>query len=175
MRQFYYVLILLDEDVRLDSISSTSFASIVDEAQFSLREYLDDYGTFYDLPERAMDSGFATIHKFEIGARSEGEIIWTYPFDGEVTLEEAMLPLLTHEDYISEQKEDEKYDVNESINNQQSFCIAKGVPNFAPIDGHCYSCKDNIYLPQPKRGISTIKAASEHITGCPHCFKTFLD
>jgi hypothetical protein len=181
MSQSFYALILLDEDVRMDSYGSTSLINVTEEAKEALRAYLNENGHKYaDLPEMSMDGGFATIHKFQVATRSTGEILWTYPFDGENILEEAMLTLLTHEDYLNEannqsETDADLYDVTESINLQQLFCINAAIPNFAPIDGNCYSCKNNIYLPLVKPGITTAKAGSEHITGCPHCNKTFLD
>jgi hypothetical protein len=172
MTEFFYTLLILDDGVRIQTFGSTSLPAVIDETQKSIRDYLDRTGFKHEnLKELATDDGFATIQKFHLDWHAEGETIWTYAFDGEELFEEAIKPI---QESFNQQKEDEKYDVEESINNQQSFCIAQGVPNFAPIDGIC-SCKRNIYLPLPIRGISTKKAASEHITGCPHCLKTFLD
>jgi hypothetical protein len=101
MTQSLYVLVLLDEDVRMDSFASTSLIMVVEEAKEVIRTYLDENGEkFKDTAEMAMEGGFATIHKFQVATR--GEIIWTYSFDGEMLLEDAVLPLLTHEDFILE-------------------------------------------------------------------------
>jgi hypothetical protein len=173
MTESFYTLLILDDGVRIQTFGSTSLPAVIDETQKSIRDHLDRTGFKHEhLKELATDDGFATIQKFHLDCHAEGETIWTYAFDGEELFEDAIKPI---QESFNQQKEDKKYDVDKSINNQQSFCIAQGIPNFAPIDGNCYSCKRNIYLLQVNRGISTIKAASEHITGCPHCFKTFLD
>jgi hypothetical protein len=102
MTQSLYALVLLDEEIRMDSFASTSLVMVVEEAKEAIRTYLDENGEFRDTPEMALDGGFATIHKFQVATRATGEIIWTYSFDGEELLEDALLPLLTHEDYILE-------------------------------------------------------------------------
>ncbi|MGG3471511.1 hypothetical protein ABES02_29105 [Neobacillus pocheonensis] len=68
-----------------------------------------------------------------------------------------------------------RYDVEVSCLAQKEYCKANDVPNFAPSDGICWSCDINIYKLNGNSGISVEKAGSEHITGCPHCKRTFLD
>ncbi|MBY9081046.1 hypothetical protein KIH86_23110 [Paenibacillus sp. HN-1] len=76
------------------------------------------------------------------------------------------------------------FNVNESIKAQAKLCKEKGYPHFAPSSGVCWSCNKNIYSPQEKTGwndqkytsgITVEKAASELITGCPHCNRTYCD
>lgn len=45
---------------------------------------------------------------------------------------------------------------------QKSYCDRNGVPMFAPMDGICWSCNMEI----PDNG-------DEHITGCPHCHRSY--
>ena len=47
---------------------------------------------------------------------------------------------------------------------QQKYCKEKGIPMFAPIDGRCFKCGKQIPDTNEK-----------HITGCPHCCKSFCD
>lgn len=67
-------------------------------------------------------------------------------------------------------------DPDQILKAQKDYCKYNSLPNFAPSDGICFSCNFNIYQDQPQsKGINIMKAKSEHITGCPHCLRTFLD
>ena len=46
----------------------------------------------------------------------------------------------------------------------------KGGPYFAPKDGFCWSCGEQIY-----ERISWEQARHELITGCPHCSRSYCD
>lgn len=78
------------------------------------------------------------------------------------------------------------YDVEESINAQKKYCEEHQAPHFAPNNGRCWSCNQNIYEPgrhvwkgksdgRESSGITVEKAASELVTGCPHCNRTYCD
>jgi len=63
---------------------------------------------------------------------------------------------------------------------QKYFCKAKGLPLFAPSDGVCWRCSNNIYkeVERPdghKTGYSVEIAGSTLITGCPHCCRSYCD
>jgi hypothetical protein len=85
----------------------------------------------------------------------------------------------------------ELFSIADGIINQKRITKEKDYPHFAPDDGYCWHCKKNIYVPlfwkpidnfrteQCKKedakfvtGI-TIEAAKKHITGCPHCHRTY--
>lgn len=76
-----------------------------------------------------------------------------------------------------------RYNIQESITRQKKFAKEKGHPLFAPSDGNCWTCKDNIYSPiiteidgdRIVRGCSVADANSQLITCCPHCNKSFVD
>lgn len=74
----------------------------------------------------------------------------------------------------------EIFDVPASIAAQKELQQAKNYPDFAPIDGHCYGCRRQIYVQQDsghgyKTGISLEKASTELITGCPHCHYSYCE
>lgn len=52
------------------------------------------------------------------------------------------------------------------INAQWRLVDARGVPMFAPSNGHCYKCGKDIV---------NHKWAKELITGCPKCGYSFTD
>ena len=77
-----------------------------------------------------------------------------------------------------------EYDAQKSIKGQKEYCEKKKYPHFAPADGRCYRCRENIYKliehtkPNGAKyttGISVEKASAELITGCPHCNRTYCD
>ena len=70
----------------------------------------------------------------------------------------------------------QEYNVQKAIRAQAQFCDLRDAPLFAPSDGVCHRCRNNIYKASVYRaGISLIQAAMTHITSCPHCHATFLD
>ena len=77
-----------------------------------------------------------------------------------------------------------EYNIFKSIKAQKEYCEEKKYPHFAPHDGRCYRCRENIYKliehtntngTKYKTGIPVEKASSELITGCPHCNSTYCD
>lgn len=68
------------------------------------------------------------------------------------------------------------YDFNEARKEQDKFCEARGWPNFAELatGNHavCPLCRGDIYS---AGGYTVEQAASELITGCPFCGKSFVD
>lgn len=82
----------------------------------------------------------------------------------------------------------DQYNLQESIKAQRIYCEEKGLPHFAPNFGVCWSCNQQIYsaIEQERKnyvgesviyttGISTEKAGSELVTGCPHCNRSYCD
>ena len=61
-------------------------------------------------------------------------------------------------------------DIISKIYLQKKYCEKERAPNFAPIDGFCWSCGTQIY-----NHISKEEARSELITGCPHCHRSYCD
>lgn len=55
---------------------------------------------------------------------------------------------------------------------QRLYCMRNKVPQFAPENGICYRCKQDIYGPG---GYTADKAGKILITGCPLCGRTFCD
>lgn len=78
-----------------------------------------------------------------------------------------------------------EYDVRTSIICQRKYCEQHNYPHFAPSDGVCYRCHNNIYLPRTTRnpvtgkdtytGIATFQAGCQLITSCPHCNYSFCE
>lgn len=60
--------------------------------------------------------------------------------------------------------------MNEKIQAQINYCRKHGVPLFAPRKGVCWSCGRQIY-----DKISLKRAASELITSCPYCNRSYCE
>lgn len=57
-----------------------------------------------------------------------------------------------------------------AVEAQTRFCEENEVPMFAPGDGYCEHCMNDIYA------IITVEEAGKRlITGCPHCNHSFVD
>lgn len=74
------------------------------------------------------------------------------------------------------------FDVQASIKAQEKYCKENGLPHFAPHNGRCWSCGKNIYKEYPNSynpeitdGIDVERAATELVTGCPHCNRSYCD
>lgn len=79
------------------------------------------------------------------------------------------------------------YDIPKAISAQSDYCKQKDAPHFVPRGGICYKCHKNIYQEHEKTetffgetrtrktGITVEKAASELVTGCPHCNISYCD
>lgn len=78
------------------------------------------------------------------------------------------------------------YDIAKAVEAQKEYCkglavkhpddwmahnFAKG-EGFAPKDGRCYRCHKNIYS---EGGISVEEAATQLTTGCPFCYRSYVD
>lgn len=57
----------------------------------------------------------------------------------------------------------------DALEAQKEYCRENGHPNFAG-SGHCFNCKRDIY-----DVISFDHAATQLITGCPHCHYSFVE
>lgn len=75
----------------------------------------------------------------------------------------------------SEKEPNEHFNVSDSVAAQERYCKEKEYPHFAPNNGICWKCNQQIYAEGKNRmgnlskGISVEEAGSELITGCPHC------
>ena len=70
----------------------------------------------------------------------------------------------------------EGFNIQEAREAQAKFCDSKGLPLLAPESGKCFSCRRNIYrLPDGPYAISVKSAGATHITGCPHCNRSYCD
>lgn len=74
------------------------------------------------------------------------------------------------------------YNIKEAIKAQDWYCRTKILPHFAPDDGVCWDCRQNIYSEKGKtrcgketNGITVESAAGHLITGCPFCNRTYCD
>ena len=64
--------------------------------------------------------------------------------------------------------------VEEAIQNQKKLADEIGAPYFAPSNGICWKCHQQIYGTGTNQ-ISKERAAKDFITGCPHCYQTYCD
>jgi hypothetical protein len=77
---------------------------------------------------------------------------------------------------ITEAAEMAMYNRADGIKAQKEFCTKNGLPLFAPEDGQCFNCRKNIYLQIEEKNAYSVERAGEfHITGCPHCSKSFCE
>lgn len=74
---------------------------------------------------------------------------------------------------------EELYNVEMSVNNQREGVKRGDFPGFAPDNGICYRCKENIYRkkdhPQGYTTGITIEKSKYLVTGCPHCNRSYCD
>lgn len=77
-----------------------------------------------------------------------------------------------------------EYDVSRSIDSQERLCKERDLPLFAPHNGICYRCHEQIYEKKESigwqgrkytTGITTEKAGKSLVTGCPHCNYSFCE
>ena len=68
---------------------------------------------------------------------------------------------------------DKVFNVKEAIRAQKAYCEREQLPQFAPEDGYCWSCHEQIY--RGPHGIDVAQAGGRLITGCPLCRVSFLD
>jgi DNA-directed RNA polymerase subunit RPC12/RpoP len=79
--------------------------------------------------------------------------------------------------------ETKTFDPKESALAQTKLCNDEKIPHFAPRDGRCYDCGQNIYKEIKHErgaykwvtGISVESAGKSHITSCPHCSHSYCD
>ena len=64
----------------------------------------------------------------------------------------------------------ETFNTKQAIDGQKKYCIKMEFPHFAPTNGRCYSCHNNIY-----ERISAERASTTLITGCPFCHYSYCD
>lgn len=69
----------------------------------------------------------------------------------------------------------EHYNISEAIDAQKRYCKENEFPHFAPRNGRCYRCNQNIYKEINGYGISVEAAGTKLITGCPHCSWSFCE
>lgn len=69
--------------------------------------------------------------------------------------------------------------VRSAIKAQEQYCKDNHDPLFAPQDGFCHSCSQQIYADiQTNYGTDwgyADRADNELITGCPHCGRSYID
>ena len=63
---------------------------------------------------------------------------------------------------------------------QERYCDEHELPRFAPFNGICFYCCQNIYSPVERKngmvcGVSVEEAGSKLIAGCPHCGHSFCE
>lgn len=64
------------------------------------------------------------------------------------------------------------YDIVNACKAQYKYCEDHNVPHFAPSNGICWSCGQNIYS---EKGFSVEYAGKRLITGCPFCRRSYCD
>lgn len=81
-----------------------------------------------------------------------------------------------------------EYNIQTAKNAQRNYCESNGFPHFAPENGRCWYCQNNIYelyttqrrgffndLYESKTGITVKEAGESLVTGCPHCSRSYVD
>lgn len=83
----------------------------------------------------------------------------------------------------------ETYNVVQAIQAQKDYIKETGAPHFAPVDGRCWRCGQNIFEKKVRKerhfltgeeveresGITVEYARNNLITGCPHCNRSYCD
>ena len=72
-----------------------------------------------------------------------------------------------------------EYNITKSTSAQNQLQGENGYPDFAPSNGICYKCRRNIYEQSNHKGhvtgVTVEQAATDLITGCPHCNISYCD
>ena len=77
-----------------------------------------------------------------------------------------------------------EYNVEKSIERQRAYCERHEYPHFAPGNGVCWKCHEQIYQPKERpgwngrkytTGIGTKSAGEVLVTGCPHCNVSYCE
>lgn len=63
-----------------------------------------------------------------------------------------------------------EYDADKAAQAQVEYCDRNELHCYAPRDGYCWHCNENIY-----KLISVEDAGKTLITSCPYCHSTFVD
>ena len=66
---------------------------------------------------------------------------------------------------------DKTWDPAQAAKAQADYCEAHEMPMFAPADGWCNACGNNIYADS----FSVEEAGKKLITGCPICHHSFVE
>jgi len=80
------------------------------------------------------------------------------------------MSLLKKEKKVSQRINEIEEELETKKAKQKRFCQEKKVPYFAPEDGICWSCKKQIF-----DKLKEETCATEHITGCPYCARSYCD
>lgn len=74
------------------------------------------------------------------------------------------------------------YNIPEARKAQYLYCKTNKLPHFAPDDGICWDCHQNIYSENGRtrygektHGISVESAGNHLITGCPFCSRSYCE
>ena len=66
--------------------------------------------------------------------------------------------------------DNDQHSVRDKCKAQKQYCQENNCPHFAPYDGRCWCCGNQIY-----EYYSIEHASATLITGCPHCKRSFVD
>lgn len=61
-------------------------------------------------------------------------------------------------------------EIRAKIEKQKAYCRETSSPHFAPKDGFCWNCGNQIYTEYDDSYVE-----NNLITGCPHCHKSYCD
>lgn len=71
---------------------------------------------------------------------------------------------------LENNKMEHKEEIKEKIQAQKDYCKKNGVPFFAPENGKCWNCRNQIF-----NRYSLEEAGNHIITGCPYCHRSYCD
>lgn len=108
--------------------------------------------------------------KYSTDKDDEPQFAFYDSFEGHV-LSKAMIKSFDNEAWNEQ--------VRSAIEAQKQYCEDNHEPLFAPQDGFCHSCGQQIYADIPTNwgndwGYAD-RADKELITGCPHCHRSYID
>jgi len=63
--------------------------------------------------------------------------------------------------------------VQEAIWQQKEYCKRNNLPYFAPANGICFKCHNQIYA--GPAAITPEEAGTTLVTGCPYCRRSYVD
>jgi hypothetical protein len=90
-----YVLTILDDGIQRRTVIHTELEGIASLSKKTIRRYLDENGMDIGAMDRYTEDGYAKIVFASLEDPEADETVWSYSFDGDESLDDAIQRLLS--------------------------------------------------------------------------------